>query len=105
MATSSWQTESATAKARREAALARVHVFPAELTHKPAKDVTNLPRSSGVFTPDELEIISSETTDILLKIRQRIWTSVAVTQAFIKSASLAQQLVHCSALDLYSASG
>jgi len=48
---------------------------------------------SGYYTTDELEIIESEAEDILEKIRDGIWTSMEVTEAFCKASALAQQLV------------
>ena|SRR2546421_2664897 len=52
---------------------------------------------SGYYTTDEVEIIESQAEDILQKIRDRIWTSLEVTQAFCKAAALAQELV-CQSL-------
>lgn len=78
---------------RREAALPKEYLLPeAALTDLP-QNLTTVPRSSGHFTTAELEIIESNAEDILLKIKERKWTSLEVTKAFYKSAVVAQQLV------------
>ena len=78
---------------RREAAIPKEYLLPeAALTDFP-QNLTTIPRSSGHFTPAELEIIESNAEDILLKIKERKWTSLEVTKAFCKSAVVAQQLV------------
>jgi amidase len=79
----------------------REYAIPKELL-LPKESLTNLPqnlvafsKSSGHFTPGELQIIETDTEDILLKLSKRIWTSLEVTKAFCKAAVVAQQLV-CS---------
>lgn len=78
---------------RREAAIPPEYLLPREKLDRLPKDLTTVPRDSGHFTHDEIEIIESEAEDILQKIKEKIWTSLEVTKAFCKAAAVAQQLV------------
>ena len=57
------------------------------------RNLTTVPKASGHFTPEELEIMETNAEDILVKIKNKIWSSSEVTKAFIKAAVVAQQLV------------
>ncbi|TGO16687.1 hypothetical protein BTUL_0025g00420 [Botrytis tulipae] len=83
------------AQKRRANALPKEYLLPEGFLENLPRDVTNVPRSSGHFTSEELEIIETCAEDILQKIRERIWTSVEVTKAFSKSAVVAHQLTNC----------
>lgn len=87
------------AQKRRAGALPIEYLLPEESLKNLPQNVTNVPRSSGHFTHDELEIIETNAEDILQKVRERIWTSVEVTKAFSKAAVVAHQLV-CSLIRL-----
>ena len=78
---------------RREAAIPKEYLLSEATLTDPPRNLTTVPRSSGHFTTAELEIIESNAEDILLKIKERKWTSLEVTEAFCKSAVVAQQLV------------
>ena len=81
---------------RREDAIPKDLLLPeSALTNLP-RNLTTVPKSSGHFTPEELEIIETNAEDILVKIKNKIWTSLEVTKAFIKAAVVAQQLVSLS---------
>ncbi|KAJ5933748.1 Amidase [Penicillium verhagenii] len=58
-------------------------------------DVTTFPRESEFFTEFELEITSTPASEILSHITNGSWTSVEVTNAFCKTAAVAQQLTNC----------
>tara|TARA_R110002060_G_scaffold69957_3_gene78558 strand:- start:189 stop:488 length:300 start_codon:yes stop_codon:yes gene_type:complete len=80
---------------RRADAIPKKYLLPeSALTNLPL-NLTTIPKSSGHFTPAELEIIEADAEEILLKIREKKWTSLAVTEAFCKASIVAQQLV-CS---------
>jgi len=64
-------------------------------------DVTTFPQASGLFSPEELEITSSDATELLTKIHNGQWTSVAVTKAFIHRACVAHQLTNCLSETLF----
>lgn len=80
---------------RREAAIPREYLLPEAALKNLPLNLTTVPRDSGHFTTSELQIIESAPEDILLNIREKKWTSVAVTQAFCKAAIVAQQLTNC----------
>ena len=64
-------------------------------------DVRDIPESSGLLSPDELAITVSSPSTILANIRSKQWTSLAVTTAFIKRASIAHQLTNCLTTTLF----
>lgn len=78
---------------RREAAIPKELLLPESVLKSLPQDLTTVPRSSGHFTSEELEIIESNAEDILSNIKTRKWTSLAVTKAFCKASIVAQQLV------------
>ncbi|CZR51902.1 related to general amidase [Phialocephala subalpina] len=80
---------------RREAAIPKEYLLPESALKDLPLDLTSVPKSSGHFTPEELEIIETQAEDILLKIREKKWTSLTVTKAFCKAAVVAQQLTNC----------
>ncbi|KAB8293930.1 hypothetical protein EYC80_009403 [Monilinia laxa] len=83
------------AQKRRADALPIEYLLPEEYLKNLPQNVTNVPRSSGHFTHDELEIIETNAEDILQKVRERVWTSIEVTKAFSKAAVIAHQLTNC----------
>lgn len=71
-------------------------LLPQSLIDNPPKDVTSVPRSSGLLTTDELDITENyDATALAAAIRGRRFTSVAVTKAFAKRAIIAHQLTCC----------
>jgi len=78
---------------RRDAAIPREYLLPEVALSNLPRNLTTVPRSSGHFSADELEIIESDAENILINIKGRKWTSLEVTKAFCKSAVVAQQLV------------
>jgi amidase len=78
---------------RREAAIPKGLLLSEELILKLPRNLTTVPQTSGHFTPQELEIIDTDATGILLRIKQKTWASLDVTRAFCKAAAVAQQLV------------
>jgi len=89
----SYKDIGAIARARRDNAIPSVYLLPDETVSKLSQNVTTVPRTSKHFTYEEIEIIESEAEDILLKIREKIWTSLEVVEAFCKAAAVAHQLV------------
>ncbi|KAI9056056.1 hypothetical protein LZ554_000987 [Drepanopeziza brunnea f. sp. 'monogermtubi'] len=80
---------------RRTDAIPKEFLLPEiALTNLP-RNLTTVPKDSGHFTPEELEIIDSDAEDILLRIKEKKWSAVAVTRAFCKSSTVAQQLTNC----------
>ena len=84
----------AIAQKRREDAIPKELLLPESVLSQLPRNLTTVPKNSGHFTAQELEIIETHAEDILTKLRDSTWTSVQVTQAFCKAAAVAQQLVH-----------
>ena len=78
---------------RREDAIPKDLRLPELSLRNLPRNLTTVPKSSGHFTPEELEIIETNAEDILVKVKNKIWTSLEVTKAFMKAAVVAQQLV------------
>lgn len=88
------KTESAKAIARRDAAIPKSYLLPPEIFKSLPRNELVTPRRCGKhFTPAELEIVESDVKVIMRKIRGREWSSVKVTEAFCKSAAVANQIV------------
>ena len=81
------------AQKRRADALPAHYLLPKEKLQNLPQDLSKVPRESGHFSAQELEIIESDVSTLLSKIHARTWTAVQVTEAFCKSATVAQQLV------------
>lgn len=64
-------------------------IFPSE----DQLEVSTFPQASGLFTENELEIISSPAPTILSHMSSGLWAAEKVTKAFCKTAAAAQQLV------------
>jgi len=75
---------------------------PSQLPPDTQLDVTTFPESSGLFTAEELEITSTDASELLTKIHSGQWTSLAVTKAFIHRACVAHQLTNCLSETLFS---
>jgi amidase len=83
----------AVALKRRECAIPKELLLPAEYRHELPRNLSTVPEDSGHFSPGELEIIDTNAECILLNIKNKTWTSLEVTKAFCKAAAVAQQLV------------
>lgn len=59
------------------------------------KDVSRLVRTSGLLDAIELEIVSLDATDLRDAIAARIYTSVAVTKAYLKAAAIVHGATNC----------
>lgn len=94
MGSENYQTIASEAQKRRDDAIAAYYEIPEfEKEERLPKNLTEYALNSKFYSTDEREIIESEAEDILQKIRDRIWTSLEVAQAFCKAAALAQRLV------------
>lgn len=62
----------------------------------PAKDrlnVTRVPYECGTMTPEELEMTEQDVAGLIKKYQAGEWTVEQVTTAFLKRATIGQQLV------------
>jgi len=83
----------AIARKRRDASIPSSYLLPKEIVAKLPQNLTTVPKTSKHFSHEQIEIIESQAEDILLKIKEKIWSSLEVTEAFCKAAAVAQQLV------------
>lgn len=86
---------SAIARKRRDDQLAAAYSLPEIDETRLPKDLRNYQKESGLFLPQELEILDMDAVTIVQKIRDRKLTSVEVTKAFCKAAAVAQKLTNC----------
>ncbi|ETS85588.1 hypothetical protein PFICI_03613 [Pestalotiopsis fici W106-1] len=71
-------------------------ILPRDVIENPPKDVTGIPASCGLLTPEEVEITEKyDATALAEAIAARKLTSVAVVTAFAKRAIIAHQLTCC----------
>ncbi|KAH6643515.1 amidase signature domain-containing protein [Boeremia exigua] len=71
-------------------------LLPSELITNPPNDVTNIPRTCGVLTDQEIEVTESYDAVALADVvASRRLTAVEVTTAFAKRSMIAHQLTCC----------
>lgn len=103
----SWQDIAQEKRAQREKALyspAEISIkVPEHLVPKDPEDITKRPQSSEpvIHIPDQLlnaqdrEITSLSVAELLYKVRNGTYTTVEAVTAYIRRASIAQQLTNC----------
>ena len=101
MADTDYKEISKIAQQRRATNIAAYYSVPTIEESKLPNNLTDYSLKSGYYTIEELEIIQSEAEDILQKIRDRIWTSTEVAEAFCKASAYAQALTNCVTEVLY----
>jgi amidase len=87
---------SAIAQKRRDDILAAAYALSEIDEESLPKDLRSYPKESGLFTPEELEILDLDAPEIVQRIKDRKLTSVAATKAFSKAAAVAHKLVRCT---------
>lgn len=101
-----WQKAAAEKRQALFDSIPKSHLLPAELAKK-ATEQGLLPSdpevlNCGVLSPLDLGITSIDSADIILeRIATRRYSSVQVTEAFCKRASIAQQTTNCLTEILY----
>lgn len=101
MADTDYRTISKIAQKRRATNIAAYYTTPAVNESKLPNNLTEYSLNSRYYSTAELDIIQSEAEDIVQKIRDRIWTSLEVAQAFCKASAYAQSLTNCLTEVLY----
>ncbi|GFZ47549.1 Putative amidase C550.07 [Saitozyma sp. JCM 24511] len=80
---------------------ARDAQFSSEYRYEPRSplpsNVSKLYQTSGFLSQRQVEIVSQDATSLAASIRDRAYTAVEVTEAFCRSAALAQQTTNCLA--------
>ncbi|KAJ9093427.1 hypothetical protein QFC21_006458 [Naganishia friedmannii] len=87
-----WQPKAAAAKARTQARIPSPLCISASSL---ASRVIDLWKERAALSPLDREIIQLDATDLRDRLASRVYTALQVTQAYIKSASLAHQAVNC----------
>ncbi|KAF3070632.1 Acetamidase [Daldinia childiae] len=95
MSMSTWDTLASNKRKSLLDSLAGLLVPEDQLPPDSQLEVINFPDQSSWFTDDERKITEATASDLLSKLASKELKSVAVTQAFIKRAVAAQQLVNC----------
>jgi amidase len=80
---------------------ARDAQFPSEYRYEPESplpsNVSKLYQTSGFLSQRQVEIVSQDATSLAAALRDRAYTAVEVTEAFCRSAALAQRTTNCLA--------
>ncbi|KAH7263835.1 amidase signature domain-containing protein [Fusarium tricinctum] len=87
-----WQAIAAEKKSQLEASIPqewRIKTLPTD------DSVMSFPESSGILTPEELNMTELSATELVQDLASGKLSSVAVTTAFCKRAALAHQLTNC----------
>ncbi|KAI1614223.1 amidase signature domain-containing protein [Exophiala viscosa] len=72
------------------------YYLPSEIISNPPKDVSKIPSTCGLLTPEELEITEGyDAVGLAAAIAERKYTAVAVAKAFCKRAVIVHQLTCC----------
>ncbi|KAI1676010.1 hypothetical protein KJE20_14398, partial [Pyrenophora tritici-repentis] len=70
--------------------------LPSTLIENPPLDVTQIPRTCGILTPEEIEITESyDAVGLAAAIAERRYTAVAVAKAFSRRAIICHQITCC----------
>jgi len=86
----SWETIAANKRAARDALIPKSWLIKVD---DDVLDVTGVPRTCGVLTPEEVTITETEAPKLVQQMINKELTSEAVVTAFCKRAAIAQQLV------------
>ena len=79
-----------------DAKIPQDYIVPRHVIEKPSRDVTGIPRSCGLLSPEEISITEDyDAVDLAKAIAQRKYSSVAVATAFSKRAIICHQISNC----------
>ncbi|KAI0470770.1 amidase signature domain-containing protein [Xylariaceae sp. FL0804] len=91
-----WQELAARKQAERESNIPEAWRIPAALMPSAEQDcVQDFPRTSGLFTEQELRITGATASEAVARMASGEWTATAVVGAACKRAAAAQQLLNC----------
>ncbi|OAX79679.1 hypothetical protein ACJ72_05997 [Emergomyces africanus] len=83
------------AQKRRDDALSAFFPIPDITEDDLPRDLRLYPKTSGLLSTAELDIVDTDAETLLQKIKDRKLTSVEVTKAFCKASVIAQKLTNC----------
>lgn len=89
-----WEIEAQKSRNIREDSNRKEWLIPqASLPSLDRLNVLSVPEESGLLSQTELEITRSDATKLVQKMGAGVWSAEAVTVAFLKRATIGQQLV------------
>lgn len=86
-----WQETVSAVQAHRLAGLSRIQPPLLDVPPNLSKDITNIPKK--LLSQQELDITHSSPESLLMRLTSGEWSSEEVTNAFLRRAGLAQNLV------------
>lgn len=92
--TNDWKTKVQICRDIQQASIPKQWLLPEDkLPPKGRQNVTRVPHESGLLTDEELEITEQDVSGLLRKYQAGVWSVEQVTIAFLKRATIGQQLV------------
>ena len=89
-----WDSEAQKCRDILEESIPKQWLLPAQkLSSLPKHNVTRVPYDSGVLSPEELRMTEQDASRLMAKYKAKEWTVEQVTTAFLKRATIGQQLV------------
>lgn len=95
--TEGWEVKAAKGKKIQQNSIQKQWLLPEDkLPPKHRLNVLDVPKESGLLSSTELSITESSATELVKAMAAGKWTAEEVTIAFLKRATIAQQLVGLS---------
>lgn len=88
-----WKTRTEAYKAHVLSCIPEAWRLPADF--KVGTDVRHVAETSGVLTPDEVQLLRQDATSLAKNIADKKYTAVQVITAYAKSAAVAHQTTNC----------
>jgi amidase len=89
-----WERKAEVCRVILENSIPKQWLLPADkLPTKQQYNVTNIPYTCGILSAEELHMTEQNATGLLDKYRSGVWKVEDVTIAFLKRATIGQQLV------------
>lgn len=92
----SWELEAGKSRKIRKDSIRQEWLIPqAKLPLSDRLNVLSVPKDTGLLSETELDITTSDATKLVQKMGTGEWSAEEVTIAFLKRATIGQQLVSC----------
>jgi len=89
-----WESKAQKCRDILEESIPKQWLLPAQkLSSLPKHNVTRVPYDSGILSSEELQMTEQDASGLLAKYKAKEWTVEQVTTAFLKRATIGQQLV------------
>lgn len=97
--TESWEVKAAKGKKIQQDSIQKQWLLPEDkLPSKDRLNVLDVPKESGLLSTTEMNITGSTATKLVKAMAAGTWTAEEVTIAFLKRATIGQQLVNLSVI-------